>query len=220
MTEYAPHLDDGFSPANISRIYHGLPALSVGRTPEEALTAKQYAVAEAAADGLTYIEVAETLEMRRGVVRTNLQAVHDKLGLRDSTQLAGFFPMEADYGAIGDKKLGDLTELPSALNILEAIAVGKRNSQVAKAVGASTRTVREQVDRINQVWEDIEGPLMTVRVANAIRARYVQAIEDQPGSIEPRHIPMLTLPALAKLEPRIENEFLPPVSEPLEELAA
>jgi DNA-binding CsgD family transcriptional regulator len=207
MTKAAPALAEGFDIANIPRIYHGEPALIGGKTPAELLGGRQFKAIACVADGLTRVEVAEILERPTGEVEDDIRSARDRLGILDTFQLAGYFPLDQEHGAIGEKKLADPEEVPGALDILEAISVGKRNKQVAARAGMSTRTLRERLSDIEEVWEDVEGGLMLARVASAVRARYVNAIESKPGTIGAKHVPLLTLPRLAKLEPRIHSQF-------------
>lgn len=207
MTKAPPSLAEGFSPENVIRIYHGEPALLGRDVPANLLEEREFEAIACLADGLTQREVAEVLGKPGELVERSIQRDRNRLGILDSLQLAGYFPLDPDHGAVGDKKLADLEAVPHGLDILEAISVGKRNKQIAAAAGINRSHIRKRLSDMEGVWEDVEGGLMLARVAGAIRTRYVRAVEASPGIIQPKHIPLFTLPRLARMEPRIHREF-------------
>ncbi len=177
-----------------------------GRLPADALEPVEFKALTLAADGLTHKEVTDTLDLHSvNGVRDYLQAGRNRLGILDSFQLAGYFPLDTDDEAVGSKKLAKLEDIPDVLDILEAISTGKRNKDVAAASGVKGTDVRERLGAVEGIWG--EDGLMSVRIANAIRARYIQALETRSGTIEPRNLARFTLPRLARLEPNLINSF-------------
>lgn len=204
--ELSDPLVDGFSPENVGRIYHGQPALVDGELPVDVLEAEEFKALSLLADGMTHKAVADALdETSIGKVRDSLQEGRHRLGIRDMFQVAGYFPLDPGSEEVGAKKLSSLERIPAALDILEAISVGKRNKQVAEAASLSGPTARDRLLGIEKVWK--EDGLMATRVANAIRARYVEALEARGGDILPPYALVLTLPTLAKLEAGILKEI-------------
>lgn len=194
--EAAPRLDDGFGDDNIWRIYHGRQALIAGWDAQGVLPRRVFEAASYFADGLTAEETAEMMKTKPDETAECLRQAHDGLGIVATHQLAGFFPMDPEYGAVGDKKLGDLLESPETLGVLETMSVGR---PVVEA--------ESHIEVVEGIWTDIEGDVMAVRVANAIRGRYVQALRANPTTLKDEQVRDLTLPVLARLEPRIEREF-------------
>jgi hypothetical protein len=134
-----------------------------------------------------------------------LREGRNKLGILDTFQLAGYFPLDLEDEAVGSRKLTDLAEIPRALDVLEAISVGKRNKAVAAAAGITGPAVRGRLAGVEGAWG--EDGLMSVRIANAIRARYVRALESRSGRINSRNISRFTLSSAARLEPSLINAF-------------
>lgn len=203
MAQEAPRLTEGFTPDNVWRIYHGRKALINGWDAQGVLPRRVFEATTYFADGLAPDEVAEAMQLPDADMNGYLHEARKRLGITTDYQLAGFFPMSPDYGAVQEKKLGDFTGDPQTLRVLELMSVGK---PVAES------DLQPHMEVVEGVWSDIEGGIMAVRVANALRGRYIQAIEAQPGAIPEEGITRLSLPVLAVLEPRIETEFLNPDS--------
>lgn len=194
----------GFNSANVKRIYLGQPALIDGKLPENMLSKPCLRTATAYADGLTDGEVAEAMRTDGKTIRERMLVVRRELGVVALPQLAGFFPMEPGYGAIGDKKLSDLQKVPCALSILEALSVGKYHWQLAAEKDITQQAAKNYEGETGRVWDDIEGGLMATRVANALRSHLLEAAGVGPEDIDLNGAAMYTLSNLALLEPHMQ----------------
>lgn len=78
----------------------------------DALSARQRAVAEKFATGMTYREIGNALFIAPTTVRTHLAAIYEKLGVRTKIGLAAYFT-----GASGAQPAGSLSGAPPVLAI-------------------------------------------------------------------------------------------------------
>jgi DNA-binding MarR family transcriptional regulator len=209
MPELVPKLNEGFGPANRLRIYRGEPALVNGHLPSRFLKEPEIETAYLTADGLSQEEIGEEMNVKEATVSRRLQRVNRHLGIVERHQLAGFFPLDPEDEIVQGKNLADLKIRPRNLRILQALSVAKPYEMTAREEKITRQTVARNAYRANDMWPDTRNPLDAIRVANAIRARYVEAIEAQPEAAVDIRVRTLTLPVLIELEPRILGELMP-----------
>lgn len=207
MTELASDLATGFSPSNTVRIYRGKPALVGHKPPRDVLSKKELETILLVVDeNLTYEELAEARGVAVGTIRTQLYSGYKRLNLVARSQLAGFFPLEGEdrFETVVGKKLSDQSR--TQLSILQALSIGRGYKSISMERGIALSTVGTHIAIAYKKWEEKEG-LGAVRVANALRAHYIEAIEDHPDIAPLRDVRLLTLPRLARLEPIIQDRL-------------
>ncbi|HYH36282.1 MAG TPA: hypothetical protein VD706_02165 [Candidatus Saccharimonadales bacterium] len=195
-------LDEGFSQENISRIYEGIPALIDGREPAEVLTDEQFAVLRGVAHGLEIKQIEEIVE-RRGVTFDTaaniLREGCESLGITHRVQIAGYFPLNPDHALLQNTMLADLG--PGRLDTLQGLSIGLSCDQLDSSYTLSTRT--HYAGSINKAWPHVRNAVTGVAVANALRAKYIKAIEGPTRAVSYDDPDKLTLPELEKAEPFI-----------------
>lgn len=174
----------GFNPENIERIYSGEPAL-IGKAEkpvEDVLSDREYEIANLAAEGLQYNDIA--LEFSRGIttIRTHLHNIYGSLGIFSKIGLAGFFPLSQESSLLEGKTLAQLT--PNELEVIEGLSVGLPYKVIAARSNRSVSTARTHVHNALKTWPDCKRrTITTTRVANGIRASYVSRINGNGRSI-------------------------------------
>lgn len=202
----APALVDGFDPGNVDRIYRGQPALSGGQIPEDVLSRKVFEVMSMATAGSNYRQIADGRSIGISTVRSQLHTGYGRLGVVAKQQLAGFFPIEEGAEILEGKRLEDLGQ-GAALNILEDLSVGGHYGQIALSRSISLSTVRTHMHNLNEAWAETNGGLQVLRVANGIRAGYLQAIMNGMTSIELADLGTPTLMNVAEAEPELVRQI-------------
>jgi DNA-binding CsgD family transcriptional regulator len=209
MSESQDRLHNGFSPENIDRIYHGQPALTDGQLPVQVLTKRQFQSISHYADGLPYQDITEKLGIAYETLGNHTHKGYKRLGIVKRSQLAGFFPLSPDSEAVGDNKLADLLEEnPVVLDVLQAFSVGKQYAQIAAKYGVKERAIRDYVYSVNAIWPNTNDEVLATRIADALRACYVEVIETHPEAAEEINLPALTLPVLAQRESQLRRDFM------------
>jgi DNA-binding CsgD family transcriptional regulator len=194
--------------ADIERVYRGQAALVDGQSVNDVLLTRQFETAQHASEGSSYKEIAAIMGVEPCTVRTHLNKSYGKLGISSKAGLAPYFPIDPDSTLLQGKKLMDLESVPFHLEILEALSTGLCYKQIAAKRRIKPSTARFYVGNIGKIWTDAKGALMSARVANGIRARYIPIIDAHPETFEQPNIGKLTLLALVELEPIILRDFL------------
>jgi hypothetical protein len=194
--------EGGFSPENVERIYRGLPALVDGQEPGALLREDQITAVLGRISGLTLEEVAATEDVGRNAISQRVLAAYRRLGVRANHQAAGYFPLDPDSPLLEGKRLADL--VPGQLDTLQGFSMGFTYEQLVPADSRYTlRSRRKHTGTINSIWPDVHGGLMGTAVVNALRAKYVKAVEGPSGLVQWQDIDALSLPELVEVEPVI-----------------
>ncbi len=205
MSETVSPMVEGFSPENMDRIHRGQAALAGGHEARDILAPREFEVLSYNAHGLTHQQMAERMGIVDGTIAQYMATGKERLGVTERIQLVGFFPLGPEHRLVEGKKFADLGEGSRRLEVLEGLSVGLSIEQIATALGITSSTTRAHVREVGEIWEDASGMMLSTGVADAIRARYVQAVEAEPASMEQGLLGDLTLPELRKTEPRILN---------------
>lgn len=195
-------LENGFSKLNQCRIYRGEPALSGNRLPANRLSKRQFEALALVAEGLTHEQVAKSLGISAAGVSNRVSDARSMLGIINRAQIAGFMPMDPGDEALRDKKLEDVAENPTDLEVLEAFSKGLVLDDVADEVGLTASSVNDRLKVINGILCEPHSTLQSLRIVNALRAIYVGVIESHPDEMGVHDIGRMTLPYVAELEPR------------------
>jgi hypothetical protein len=191
-------LQEGFSPSNIERIYRGEPALVQGQLPIDVLSAGRWEAVSLIVDGLTEREITEEMGIDKREVRLHIAFGLQTLEVVSRSQLAGFFPFETEHPAVADKELANLPKGP--LETLQALSTGEPYQAIYKAPSG--------LAHLKQYWPDASGSIAATQIANALRARSVQAVEAEVGALDDKYLKELTLPVVAALEPAFSRLFM------------
>lgn len=203
LPEHSPV--DGFEPANIERIYRGQPALIDGREPRDVLSPRQFEALGHVAEGMTYEETAEAMELALPTATEHIRRGYLKTGRPYKTALAAYFPISPDDDLLRDKRLSDLR--PSSLSIIEGLSTGLGYAMVAHKKSIETSSARTATYYAIQAWSEDKGLTKVIRVASALRAGYVRLMEASPFRIEPEYTTGLALTDLAEAEPDIREAY-------------
>lgn len=201
-------LHNGFSPGNVERIYRGEPALVDGQLPRDILGVDRWDTLSLIADGLNQREAQAVMGINIYDMRQYTAVGLSRLGIVSRSQLAGFFPMDAEHEAVRNKKLADLPTKAKSLAILQDLSIGRPYEEVATEFGKGGNGLGGHLAHINQFWPGIRGQVLLSRVANALRTRCVQAVESHFGTLESGYLHEFTLPVLSAIEPAIERQFM------------
>jgi DNA-binding CsgD family transcriptional regulator len=195
---------NGFSPENLERIYLGEPALVDGNPIEDRLSPKKYEVAQLAANGLTYEEIAGELGRSISTVRDHIGGIYKDLGVYSRINLAGFFPIEPDHPILQGKKLSQQSTRNGVrqLQTLEGLSAGKQYKVIAGELSIRESTTRTHIHMALNIWPECQKAVSLVRVANGIRANYARGFAENGNGIS-KLMGGFALHNLVKFEPRI-----------------
>jgi len=149
--------DPRFDPENIARIYRGEPALVDGREASAILTPKVFEAASYAAQGFTYQEIADKTGCKHPTAKDKVHEAYGQLGVLFKYGLAPYFPADPNDPLLDGKGLVDLKYRLSALEILEALSVGRYYGEIAPERGISPSTARDHIKDISKIWPNISG---------------------------------------------------------------
>lgn len=198
-----PDLSEGFSPENIDRIYHGQAALVDGEEPGDVLTPEEFEVLSHVADGLPNGEVAVEMYISPSTASRLVKSGFERLGVLEKFQLAGYFPLGPEHELVKDKKFADFGERNRRLDTLQGLTVGLDYGRIAADQGLTVPSVETHVSKSTGTWANIRWPLMVTMAVNAMRAKYVRAVEADPEAMEQDLLGDSTLPELKEAEPEI-----------------
>lgn len=203
VCEPAASGDSRFDTENIARIYRGEQALVGEREVSNVLSVEALEAASYAAQGFSRQEIAAKADCTPVTIKDRMRTVYGRLGVLSNYGLAPYFPLDPDDVLLKGKELAVLRDRFSALEILEALSTGQYYGEIALSRGISPSTARDHIKDIIKIWPGISSTAQVLRVANALRGKYVRAIESACGPMEPEDMTYLTFPRLASLEPGI-----------------
>jgi len=196
-------LSDGFSQENVERIYRGEPALVDGQLPVDVLSTERWEALSLNVGGLREGEIRQEMGVDKHDVRLSIALGLSDLGVVSRSQLAGFFPLDQEDPVLAGKNLADLPG-GKARDMLQALTIGQPYQAASLEIGSPN------LNYIRQVWSDIDarGAIALTQIANALRARSVQAIEARLGTIDGEYLREFTLPVVAAIEPAVGRLFI------------